>query len=78
MVWIKQDRGEFQAYALILRYQQNGAKRVISCDNDTFKPVVGSTRFWHPDPVYIEASEVPEKILNKIEKHVKKLEIKTQ
>ena len=72
-VWIKQDRGEFQAYALILRYQQNGAKRVISCDNDTFKPAAGSTRFWFPDPVYIEASEVPEKILKKIENHAKKL-----
>jgi len=76
MAWIKQDRGEYQAYALILRFQQNGAKRVISCDNDTFKPVAGSTRFWYPDPVYIDRAEVPKRILNKIEKHAKKLETK--
>ncbi len=71
------EKGDFieqkhtETFALIIDKMKNGSFKVLAHDFRN-RVIQTSTKGWWPVPVVIEKSEVPEKVLNKIEAYQNK------
>ena len=73
MDYLKQDRQDDTTYAMVLRPLKNGSLEVIAYDcwrNRAFKT---TTKGWYPAPVEIDRSDIPEKAIIKMERHMRAL-----